>query len=67
MEHETVFTKGTDARNHTCKCRCGWTRSGTHKDVREWALVHKRIFANEPREWNDPKRFYKMPMGLGSC
>jgi hypothetical protein len=61
MEHITQNTKGTDARNHLSKCACGWSVSGTYLGVRARATVHRIVFKDEHRLWNDPKRRTEMP------
>jgi hypothetical protein len=62
MPHQLKYDEGTDARNHTVKCSCGWGFAGTYKAVRERGPIHCAIFRNEQRAWNDPERQMMMPL-----
>ena len=59
--HQVKYEDGEDARNHIVKCTCGWAYSGTWKTVRERGPVHMRVFRDEDKRWNDPRRVTHMP------
>lgn len=58
--HELTFNAGTNARNHVVRCTCGWAYSNTYLAVRERGGMHRVLFADEDRRWNDPKRYAEM-------
>ena len=60
--HILTYRKGSDARNHTVVCCCGWCFASTYRAVRERGEVHVTIFVDEHRAWNDPKRQAEMPI-----
>lgn len=66
MTHTVTIAKGTNPRNHTAHCTCGWAFSSTSRAVLERSLLHQRIFATEQRRWNDPRRQASMPGSLQS-
>ncbi len=61
MNHKTTCQTGTDPRNHTVTCKCGWAYSGTYLTIRKQAEVHAVCFMDEDRAWTDPRRKTEMP------
>jgi hypothetical protein len=60
-DHTLRFKHGTDPRNFTVRCICGWAYSGTYRTVRERGMTHQFAFQGEARAWNDPRRTANMP------
>ena len=63
-KHVVKSVPGSDARNHTVICVCGWAFASTYRAIRDRGEVHTAIFVNEQRRWNDPKRQTEMPLYL---
>lgn len=57
MEHKVEYRRGTDARNHTVQCSCGWKASDTYKGVRARGDYH--VKQDNPLDWHDPKRAHQ--------
>lgn len=66
MTHQLKYQDGTDARDYTVKCSCGWAYSGTWITIRKRAPVHSLLFRDEDRKWNDPRRQAHMPGAFAS-
>ena len=63
--HKLRFYPGTDARDHTVHCKCGWGFSGTYLAVRERGSGHLTALEGEDYRWNDARRILSMPMKFG--
>jgi hypothetical protein len=48
MTHTVRHVAGSDDNNHVVRCRCGWARSGTHRDCKNAEQLHLR--SDGPRD-----------------
>ena len=62
MNHLTTISPGLDANSFVARCACGWAHGNTFAACAARADIHKRLFADEPRHWRDPKRQAIMPV-----
>lgn len=56
--HKLTFTKGSDARNHTVRCKCGWAHANTAKACQIHGKWHIEDSAAFKQRWDDPARGY---------
>lgn len=60
--HSLTYKPGTDVRNWSVRCTCGWAHGSTLVMCQNRGSLHQRVFKNEARAWNDPLRMTEMPL-----